>query len=409
MSKVKHIKLMEGDSYQLSDNEIDAFKKFITLNSELPAKIIGKKLIFDNYIIGGITVGSTSITILPRIKEMTANDYFEMQLYCSGVPVSNLSSVVGEDIGYGMQDALIDMFLSQCQKLISKGIEGQFISERKKSNLIKGKILVDELNPVDLSNGLVPIEYNIHSLQTPENKIIKLALNKCLPLVKFDRLDKVTLINSYFSEISVLSTEYKKLLFDIKHSNIFHSNPEYAVTLELACKIMDELRINMKNTSVLGSAYLINSNNLFESYARRVLHDNLIMNVDKWKKPKPMAKYVINNISYEKSYIPDILINYQESKMTAYAVLDAKNKDISEPEDMAKLQDLYQVTFYCTSLNTNYGALVYPCKKRVKPTLVNIEAFPSLQFYVLGIDFSQPIYARNQMYVEDVKSCFGIN
>lgn len=152
---LKIIRLTEGESYRLTDNEFQSFSALLRNNSSIPAKIKGKSLFFDDYTIGSITAGNTSIIINPRIKGMKTNDYFEMQLYVDGIETDNLRTLLGESNQYGMEQSLINLFLSQTLKLTRKGLEGQFINKVDLTNIIHGRILVEQIQPIDLlRNGI---------------------------------------------------------------------------------------------------------------------------------------------------------------------------------------------------------------------------------------------------------------
>lgn len=407
---LKIIRLTEGESYRLTDNEFQSFSALLRNNSSIPAKIKGKSLFFDDYTIGSITAGNTSIIINPRIKGMKTNDYFEMQLYVDGIETDNLRTLLGESNQYGMEQSLINLFLSQTLKLTRKGLEGQFINKVDLTNIIHGRILVEQIQPIDLLRDRVPVEYSVHSLKTTENKIIKLALDKCRQLIQTpNQLKKLGLVSSYFEDINVFSSDYKRLKEKLSYTYTSYANSFYPLELKLAQKIIEGITLNMRKNELLGSSYLVNSNNIFESYGRKVIKNGLRMKVEKWKEPRHMAKFLYKNFSYYKSYIPDILLGYQQESRTTYALLDTKNKDISDLQNAAKLPDLYQVIFYCQQLHTNYGGLVYPSTKDLPPIRVNIDKFSKLNFYIFSINFTKPIKIRNREFVNNVKKVFYLN
>lgn len=407
---LKIVRITEGESYKLSDNEFQSFSLFLRSNPSIPAKIKGKSLFFDEYIIGSITAGNTSIIIEPRIRGMKTNDYFEMQLFVEGIESDNLSTLLGESNQYGLEQSLVNLFLSQTVKLTRKGLEGRFTNKVDLTNIIHGRILVERIHPLDLMNDRVPVEYSTYSLNTIENKIIRLALNKCRQLVQTsDQLKNIGIVSPYFENINVLSSEYKVLKDKLSHTYTSYANNFYPLELKLAEKIIEGITLNMKKNELLGSSYLVNSNNIFESYGRKVIKDGFRMKVEKWKEPQRMAKFLYENEEYYKSYVPDILLGYRPESKTTYALLDTKNKDVSDLQNAAKLPDLYQVIFYCQQLHTNYGGLVYPSVKDMSPIRVNIDGFPSLNFYLFFINFSKPIKVRNKDFINSVKKTFSIN
>lgn len=404
---MKKIKLVEGASLRLGSSELAQFKDFLNKNPDLPVKIISQSLVFDNYIIGSITVGNTSIVIEPRITSLTTNDYFEMQLYTEGIISDSLSTLLDENGQYGIEENLINIFLNQCLKLTSKGLEGQFTTNVDVTNVIHGRILINQIKPMDLLRNRVPVEYTIHSLETIENKIIKLALEKCRMLTRTKiQQKKLGLVNPLFENINVIPSEYYRLVSELRTVPSTYVNGNYPTVIKLACKIMDNITLNMRKSKVLGSSYLVNSNNLFEAYGRKVLKNSMKMNVEKWKSPKPIAKFSHGSESYTKSYVPDILIDYNSELESTYALLDTKNKDISNLQNAAKLPDLYQVIFYCQQLNTRFGGLVYPIRGDLEPIKISINGYSNLNFYIFTINFSKTLKLRNIDYVSNVCHVF---
>ena len=96
------IHLVEGNSYQLNETELPLFKKYLSQNTQIPARIINNNLVFDDYTIGSITVAKTSIIIDPRITGLTTNDYLEMQLYAEGIVSDSITALLKQTTNYGL-------------------------------------------------------------------------------------------------------------------------------------------------------------------------------------------------------------------------------------------------------------------------------------------------------------------
>lgn len=406
---MKVINISENSSYTIDDTQVQGFRDFLKSNPSLPAKITGSTISFDAYTIGSITVGEVSIIIQPRIKHLSPNHYFEMQLFNEGLLNSELSSILDENQEFGIQENLTQLFLEEAHHLVSHGVEGSFIKVKEESNSIRGRILVENISPINLIQDLVPIEYEVHTQNTSYNKIIKLALMKISPLLSGKNQNKLyALVNAYFEDIDALTSDLPMLLIDYKNK-ISYENIKYPTVLGLAIKILKELKLNMKNNQVLGSSYLVNSNNLFESYARKILSEGLRLPVTKWDTPKQMGKFQINDKDYIKSYVPDIMIDYHNDSESSLAIIDAKNKDISNYQDIGSLADLYQILFYCYSLNSTFGGLVYPYFGSLETTRINADSFKESNIFAFNIDFSKPIGVRNREFVNRVKTAFRLN
>src|SRR5699024_8431434 len=151
---MKIINIIENSSYTINDSRVQEFKEFLDSNPSLPARITGNSISFEAYTIGSITVGDLSIVIQPRIKHLTPNHYFEMQLFNEGLLNNELSSILGENQEFGIQENLTQLFLEETYQLVSRGVEGSFIKIQEESNSIRGKILVENISPINLLQDL---------------------------------------------------------------------------------------------------------------------------------------------------------------------------------------------------------------------------------------------------------------
>lgn len=402
------INIYENTSYTLNNKYVDEFKQFLQDNNDLPLVLQGSTIIFDRYIIGSIRIKDLVINIQPRISKLSSNHYLEMQLYNEGLLNDKISSLLGENESYGIQENLIDLFLQEAFDLVIQGVEGDFVKVREETNQIRGRILIEQISPVNLLQDKIPIEYEVHNLSTSYNKIIKLALDKVRILGKKDKHVKLhALVNAYFDEINVGFEDLSLLLME-KESKFYFENEKYPIVLGLAEKILKDLKINLKSNQVTSSSYLVNSNNLFEKYVRKVLLNNLKLNVTKWDQAKPMGKFKVGSDEYIKSYSPDIMIDYHNDNNSAFAILDAKNKDISKHNKIGELSDLYQLSFYCHVLKSSYGGLVYPYYGSLQSVRINIDSFKETNLFAFSVDFSKPVKERNSSFVNDVKKTLNL-
>lgn len=406
---MKQVTILENSSYTLSPEYITDLNEFLVENKDLPLHLNGDTIFFDDYTIGSLTIRDLTIVIYPRIKNLTPNHFFEMQLYNEGLLSNNISGLLGENSQFGIQQNVIQLFLNEASELVNRGVEGAFIKIEEETNIIKGRILVEKISPVNLQLDRIPIEFDVHTRQTSFNKIIKLALDKVRILLEGLEQKKMhALVNSYFDDIDTSATDLQRLLQEIE-LKLYYENDKYPIVLGLALKILKDLKLNMRDNEILSSSYLVNSNNLFESYSRKVLADNLKHSVSKWDSPKKIGQFSIGKTTFEKSYIPDIMIGYHKDTNNALAVLDAKNKDISNFQNIGSLADLYQILFYCYSLDTKNGGIIYPYYGSLEPVRLNIDSFKETNLYAFNIDFSIPLGNRNEAFVNDVKQTLRIN
>ncbi|MBG9783454.1 5-methylcytosine restriction system specificity protein McrC [Shouchella lehensis] len=405
---MKIINIYENSSYTLDSKYIYEFVQLLKDNKKLPVRLKEETLFFDSYTIGSIQIKDLIINILPRTPKVTNNHYLEMQLYNEGLLDEKIVSLLGESASYGIQDNLINLFLEETFELVSRGLEGSFIKIQEETNQIHGRILVDKISPINLLQDKIPIEYEMHTLNTSYNKLIKLALERSKILTKKkNHIKLLALTNSFFDEIDADIHNLNELL-QTEDEKLYFSNEKYPIVLGLAKKILKDLKINLTNNKITSSSYLVNSNNLFEKYVRTVLTNHLKLKITKWDKPKRMGKLKVDSTEFIKSYSPDIMIDFHNDSNSAFAVLDAKNKDISNHNKIGSISDLYQLLFYCYSLNSNYGGLVYPYYGKLDPVRINIESFKETNLFAFSIDFSKHIKDRNLTFSRSIKETLNI-
>ena len=129
--------------------------------------------------------------------------------------------------------------------------------------------------------------------------------------------------------------------------------------------------------------------------------------ITKWDTPQKIAVLDDGVRKGIKSYVPDILVDYNPNSNTAKAVLDVKNKtfdvkgnDISEILHSA---DMYQLTFYCDKLKTNLGGLIYPASRQYKPINVMIDGNQDFRFVLFSINMKEKIRQRHRNLCNDIK------
>jgi 5-methylcytosine-specific restriction enzyme subunit McrC len=398
------VNIYENSSYTLDIRYIEEFRQFLNENKDLPMALLEQTIVFDAYIIGSVHIKDLVINIQPRISKLSSNHYLEMQLYNEGLLNDKISSMLGENESFGIQENLIDLFLQEAFDLVSHGVEGNFVKVSEETNKIRGKILVEKISPINLLHDRIPVEYEIHTLNTSYNKIIKLALDKARIIGRRDKNVRLhALVNSYFDDIDVDITDLNYLMHH-KEEKIYFENNKYPIVLGLAEKILKDLKINLKSNQVMSSSFLVNSNNLFEKYVRKVLSTHIKNSVTKWDKPKKMGQFSIGSAEYIKSYSPDIIIDYHHDTGSAFAVLDAKNKDIFNHNKIGELSDLYQLLFYSYSLKADYGGLIYPYYGSLPPTRIHVQSFKETNLFAFSVDFSKPIKERNVAFVHSIKN-----
>lgn len=391
-----------------NNEDIQAVSDFIEIIPDLPLHLDNGTICFDQYIVGSLTVGDILINIHPRIEGMTINNYFEMQLYTEGIIEDDVNAPVNKTNDFGLQGNVVDMFLQELNLLlINKDLDGHFISVQDRSDNIRGRILVDKIEPLDFIYETLPIEYPYFTVNISANQYIKLALDKVRVLLKqADQRRLFLSASNYFSNIKAFSCEQENYEKDIT-INDYWNIPKYERVLFLAEIIMNNIKMNLSNSMVYSTAYLLNSNTIFESYVRKVMDRNIDRKITKWDKPKTFAEIdTKSGTSVNKSYIPDILVDYDTKTNTAYIVMDAKNKDIKNNASLISVSDLYQLIFYSSALDTQYCGLIYPSASHSSSGIISIDSYSNSTFFYFTINFSLPIKERHNKFISELRSRF---
>src|SRR5690625_7251593 len=85
---------------------------------------VEKKIIYS-YINGSVRIKDLLINIQPRIANLSTNHYLEIQLYNEGILNDKISSLLGENESFGIQENLIELFLKEAYELVNHGVEGE--------------------------------------------------------------------------------------------------------------------------------------------------------------------------------------------------------------------------------------------------------------------------------------------
>lgn len=393
--------------------DIEAFLSFKNDNINIPFNVKENIVIFDPYTIGSICINNILVNIEPRIKSLSINDYFEMQLYTEGIVDESIESVLKENSSFGIERNLVNTFLHCLESLVRIGLYGDYINISDASKYIRGRVKSEEISYIHIIKEILPIEYQVFSTDVSYNKLIKLALEK-IRLLIYNKDNRIQYSQIFKSFDKINAEKSLKQLYKQKVESMnYFENKKYSKVLQLAMKILDELNVNFQNSqsdNMKNYSYLINSNTIFENYIRSILSNNLSQNVSKWDKGKEVATVNVGEKILSKSIIPDVLIDYSEVNKSAFVVLDVKNKDISDRNNLVNLQDLYQILFYSENLRSQFIGLVYPSKGESIANYgkVNIAINRQVDFYYFLIDFNLSLNNRHNQFKKNLENVFHI-
>lgn len=390
---------------QLDAPDAEIARQMKKKNPGLPFSLSENILRFAEYTVGSLNIGDTQINITTRNAAFTLDKVLQMMLYIQGVK-SNLGAT---ELGVGQSGisgiSLIPaLFVRSVKKLTAKGLVGGYKSRQQKDVRVRGRLLANEFNPKLFPYQGLPFEESAHSNNVIHNQIIKTALQKCLLISDDATAKEIKSLLRYFDQVSLLEPGVNLDDKSIFSFNSYNSN--YPEAIRLAILVLKNVELSTNETGIQWSAFLTNSNDLFEKFVRLMTSNMIDEKVEKWDRPKEFA-----SINYEgqydyKSFVPDIVVGFWEETGKALAVMDAKNKYF-EPEkttvaNLVDVGDLYELMFYLRQLKTSVGALIYPSSKRYSPIAVNALDQGDLNISLISIDLSATIEKMETNLRDDV-------
>ncbi len=374
-------------------------------NSGLPFSIHGTTLRFDEYTVGSITIGSTQINITTRNTAFTLDKVLQMMLYIQGVK-SNLGAT---ELGVGKSGlsgiSLIPMlFVRSVKKLTEKGLVGGYRSRLEKDIRVRGQLMAEDFSPKLFPYQGIPFKEQVYTTDVKQNQVIKAALKKCLLISDDTTANEIKALLRFFEQISLLDPGTN--LDDKSIFNFSAYNDHYPEAIRLAILVLKDLQLSTNESGIQWSAFLTNSNDLFEKFVRLMASNTIDEKVEKWERPKEFASINYEGTYEYKSFVPDIIIGFSEESGRALAVMDAKNKYFepskSSAASLVEVGDLYELMFYLRQLQTSVGALIYPSSKRHSPIAVNALDLKDINISLISIDLSASIEAMEANLREDV-------
>lgn len=402
-----NIKIKENTELEINDELKVEVQNMLQDDKNLPVHLHENILSFDEYTIGALKIGDYNIEIQPRNPVFTLETVFEMLLYESlnNFDENYLSSGFGDNQSFGIS-SITSQFYYECVRLTDFGLTGDFITENKWGKEVNGRIIMEQYHPAYIPLRGVAFENEQYSVNVSANQIIKSAILKILKMESRKSVRReYQLLLKKFNCVD----EYKGSLNTLENvsNSFFSANPYYPLALEFAIKILRDMKMKFNHGCVTWNAFLHNSNDIFEKYVRKVVAKGLDAYVTKWDSPKQIAVLDDGIRKGSKSYIPDILIDYNTLNGSAKAVLDAKNKMFETNKDnigeILHSADMYQLAFYCDKLKTNLGGLIYPAGSDFRPINVMIDGSTDFRFVLFSINMREKISVRHRKLCDAIQ------
>ncbi len=401
---MKTITVYENTPIPIDEEQRNICESILSKGLSQDFSIVENELVFNDYLIGSFIVGDTLFQIESRHNLFSTETLFEMIMYSRLNKFNSkfLSGGYGADPTFGVKPT-INSFCNACEELTRFGLSGNFKTRMNYLEFVKGNIIATKYSKLGTIIKGIPVIYPEFGRNNLENRIIKAALMKISTEGQKGGINpKVKQLLREFDNIDDLRSD--KNLKNYRYNDVY-VNPFYPIVMELAIIILQSYNLKFKNGNLEWSSFLVNSNNIFEQYVYNILKHNLSENVIKWDLPKSYGKLVTDVSSIDKNYQPDILIDYDNAQGSCRAVFDVKNKNLTVNGKVdVKDADIYQIAFYCKSLNTKIGALIYPTPELIPSNHIILNAFEDIQIFILGLNMNETINTRHSQIVNTIKS-----
>ncbi|MET3684450.1 5-methylcytosine-specific restriction endonuclease McrBC regulatory subunit McrC [Alkalibacillus flavidus] len=406
----------ENSDVPLEKKYISIAEEILRDNEDLPIKINNNTLSFKDYTVGVLRLDDLLIEIKSRNNAITMKSIFEMYSFVSSEYNEFQMETTGYDIDSTFElSSISSYFYKICYALLSQGLTGVFKKVEKYSDIVKGSIVFESYNKYEVPYKGVNIIDENYTLNSLQNQIIKAALKK---LIEYEQKEEVIIkLNTLLREFDYVDDReftYQELdEIKLRLDSFYSANDYYPIVLDSSVKILMDLKASYSNGSVEWYSFLVNSNDIFEKYVRKLLDKGLNESVTKWNEPKVFTSIKGNDQYGIKSYTPDILIDYDEYKDISRAVIDVKNKEFNPSTgnvaDLVSSNDLYQILFYCRQLKSNIGIIIYPVNNNYEPYVIEINDEGNPQIFLLSINMKDKFENRYIKLVKEVKDQILIN
>jgi len=405
--KIKEVS--ENSSCDIDPKYSIILKEILKRNNYLPLRLEGNTITFNEYIIGELQIDDLSIKVLPRNKAFSLQTFFQILRFLDEPLFDEIKGY-----GYNSANSIFDIqnlsreFCKILDLLLQYGATGHYYARIERNKRISGDIIFENFIPQLVPSHGIKSQNTKFSINSNANQILKSALLKLVQIENYNENPIKYQILRDFDKVG--DSDFTREEIDEEILRGVSSNPNYHLALELAKKILHDIQFEYKNGNLEWLAFLENSNHIFEKYIFRVLQSNLPIKIEKWNKPKTFAFMSDGKTNDQKSFSPDVLLNYNKYSNKASAVIDIKNKGF-EPNTSSSLSnlvsspDIYQLIFYCRQLNTNVGGLIYPSSKENPPIKIELPILDrrKLTLYLLSINMGNNLLQRHEKLTEDIR------
>lgn len=326
---------------------------------------LGKYISAKNYV-GLIELRSNyQIQILPKLElgesiTETQAVFRKMLSSMKDFPakISNNASLKEERMN--LYEVFIDMYLSEVQKLIKRGLKSSYISEQDNLNKVKGKILINEqikFNSVHKERFYV--QYDEYQVNRPENRLIKSTLTKLKSLTESENTENIIRRQLACFDGVDESINYEK---DFARVNIDRSMKNYENLIKWSKVFLFNKSFTTFSGKTEARALLFPMEKLFEAYVAQELAKVLDSG---WRLSAQDTGFYLFDNPRIFGLRPDLVLKTPSGKVI---VMDTKwkklNPDVRNKYGISQA-DMYQMYAYSKKYKASDIWVLYPENKEM--------------------------------------------
>jgi len=225
----EHQRLKYDKSGDFQKCHFDAMVKFNDLHQNKYFTVIDKGILFKNYV-GVVQIGGLTIEILPKAdkkadadKNLWQSVLLNMLKVCRRIRVESVSETQLKKRHHSILDVYFEMYLTEIERLVSKGLIKRYQKNQSNQNALKGKLLFAK----NIQQNLVHRErfycehqvydrnHLMHQILYKGLRILKTFVNDALK----DRLNRLLFEFQEIENIEISEKHFRKIVFDRKNSD----------------------------------------------------------------------------------------------------------------------------------------------------------------------------------------------
>lgn len=257
---------------------------------------------------------------------------------------------VGLDDQADLWPAMAQVFTRQADRAVERGLLQGYRVEESALTVVRGRLR--EADQLRLHAGLpIPLEvrFDEYDVNIPENQVLRAASERLLRVPRMPTA-AIRRLRQLLSRLAGVSRLVPGQPLPITPSS--RLNAGYQPALALARMVLHSRSVDVLDSGVRATGFLVNMNTVFEDFVAIALTEALAPSGGRCVAQD--RRHTLDH-AHQVKFRPD-LVRYGPAG-TPSAVVDAKYK--KETPAGYPYADLYQLLAYCTALRLPVGHLVY--------------------------------------------------